>query len=632
MENQTKIGNTSRKFTPLDQIKVAGLRTTLFWPLTLDRGLSKETRLDQKTFLKLHDEWLKGSAWQAVTDGLLHLPIQKDETKLHDLAVATAQTEAMADSYGEYVYFHDFVQKMLFAKTGGRDATGPLRLYQRTDIEQLKVDFGGETDQFDVERVNLYLLEYGVAVVAVQVATIPTAGLNLKSVLNINNSLRRSHIPHYFKKDNRILAGDVIESMTWVSGKSQTELFHPKNEGVTADGDAQIRTPYSSLLGQDSMDRRIVPLQQWRWLLNGADDQPERFPICKERDGYRWRHFSDDRFPILTTVILRDRTDYFRMTDGHWNRLAFVDPPSIDPNPYAEEFLKGKLEKHCYDRFHRKQGESDDAPLRYLMCDYAMTAVTCAKNNTFAPVLQMHMQRHYYQMFLLQVIDKAVMLGLSSRITQAVEHYSDVRMERDLSRTLQEIERDFLQYVHRFRFTGISGQLQAIELHAKLREVMGLDAMFNDIKGELETAVSFLSSRQSEHATEAAERLNIIASLGVVVALVLGFFSMNILTDKSSILNLVTNIPWSWPNPKIEQAFDVWMTFWAELFAFGLGLGAIAGIASWVSRMSLGRIGGANRRSRPAEGFVQKATPWLAGTGFALAILAACVLRSIAMS
>lgn len=641
----------SRNFVPLSQIKVADLRTTFFWPLTLERVSENAGFKSRKEFLKQQvSRLVDNTPWEAVPDGLRHLPkpVQGEKTgaqdaaadpKNNDFAKKTPENLAMADAYGEFVYFHDFIQRTLFGNTGDKDDR-PLRLFQRTDIKKLEVDFGDSVRLFDVERVNLYIVKHGVAVLTVQVAASPTHGLTLKSVLDINNTLRRSHVPYFFPNAGRIRAGGLAKSVKWIDENQKSTDFQPSLEGfyedrAPADDPAaqpkrQIHTPYSDLYQKNKPEeRRVLPLQHWQWLLNGPSDTAERFPIRNAPDGYRWRHFSDDRFPILTTVILQDRQDYYNLTDGHWNRLAFVDSSGTDPNPYAAAFLQGKLEKHCYDRYHFMQGETKRAPSRYLMCDYAMTAVTSQQNNDFAPVLQMHMQRHYYQMFLLQVIDKAVMLGLSSRITRAVENFGRASQEADLSQYLQRIERDFLQYVHRFRFTGVSGQLQGIELHAKLRDVMGLDAMFQDIKSELETAVGFLASRQSDHATEAAERLNIIATLGVVMALLMGFFSMNILTDKDLVLNLVTKLPFPWPCLDIQNSADASLIFVAHLFVFSAGL-AIIFFMSWLFyngvQFYLGR-----RASRPNEKFLNialSAMSLLGGVGVVLSYLLLAYMMS----
>ncbi|PZX22257.1 hypothetical protein LY44_02985 [Rhodobacter capsulatus] len=539
----------------------------------------------------------------------------------------------MALAYGEFAYFHDFVQRALFGKTGGPGA-GPLRLFQRSDIRAADVKFFDWTAprRFAVERLNLYLLSGGIAVVALQCRAEAAADLNLKDVLRFNESMRRSHIPYFANHNTTIGPRGLPDSVAWHLQDGTSCAFLPSDEGVefrSVPAEAappserkhvRTRTPYSTLLETPPEDRRILPARHWRWLLNGDEENTERMPLCAARGGFRWRHLSDDRLPLMTTVILRSRADYYALSDGHWMRLAFVEQPGKSPFPYAEAFLRNGFEGHCYDRFHHaKELEENGKPVpctRYLMCDYAMTAVTYAEGNDYAETLEVHMQRHYYQMFLLQVIDKAMMLGLSSRITRAVARFDRTRSEPALSTGLQDIERDFLHYVHRFRFTGVSGQLQAGELYARLRGVMRLDAMFADIKSELETAVAFLSSREAErqgrearHATEAAERLNIIASLGVVIALVMGFFSMNILSTESLIEGL-----FKMPSPSDKPIMHV--------TTFGFGLLAAAGLAWILSHAIAVRTGTDHRRIRPAEAFVRRGLAVLFFLGAALASVA----------
>lgn len=652
-ESHAEVPDKERS-TPLDAIGVSGLRTTFFWPLTLEAATDDRPSgsFDNEAFLERQESWLvaDGSPWQLIDDGLLHLPLPKGEGS-DDLAEASERTEAMASAYGEFVYFHDFVQRVLFGKTGGKDA-GPFRLFQRTDITALETKFFDWEfpPLFDVERVNLYLLASGVAVLAVQCRSAPSTTVTLANVLRFNDSMRRSHVP-YFETDSdgkTIRSRGLPLSVAWHLRSGEKGPSDPDRDGVvtkkdgvvtkktaTEDGqhacEARATTPYSALFAAAPEDRRVLPAQHWRWLLNGKEDETERMPLRSARDGYRWRHFSDDRLPILTTVILRDRAAYYALSDGHWMRLAFVDGPGPSPYAYAKAFLDKTFEQHCYDRYHHAEADQADAPTRYLMCDYAMTAVTYGRGNIYADTLEVHMQRHYYQMFLLQVIDKAVMLGFSSRITRAVERFdgkwSD-DAETDLATDLQDIERVFLQYVHRFRFTGISGQLQASEINAQLRGVMRLDSIFSDIKTELETAVAFLSARETErlgrearHATEAAERLNIIASLSVVIALVLGFFSMNILTTTEIIewlFDTPTTTPW-WqgllpqPAPRNDLAHHA--------IAFGLGLMFTSCVAWGVSHAIAFSTRSKRRRTkaRPAEAFVRRGLVVLLLIGLALA-------------
>jgi hypothetical protein len=594
-------------------------------------------------------EWVlaDGSPWQSVEDGLRHLPSPQTKTVDRKDAVkqevdprnSSLENIAMADAYSEFVYFHDFVQRMLFGKTGGKGA-GPLRIFQRTDISTLEVKFFDSCRTFDVERVNLYVLAYGVAVVAVQLSAKPSPALTLKSVLRINDTLRRSHVPYFESKDKWIQPCGLPLEVKWKLRDGKEAFFDTSEEGIAPKEPVELESnvgekshvqpPYAELFNDPCIqDRRVLPVRHWRWLLNGADDAPERLPLKETRKGYRWRHFSDDRFPIMSTVILEDRDTYYNVSEGNWMRLAFVDPPGGDPYPYASAFLRDGFERHCYDRYHHEQEAKADEPTRYLMCDYAMTAVTYKKGlcpdpndltkmemkeNGFVPTLQMHMQRHYYQIFLLQVIDKAVMLGLSSRITKAVERFGDREHEAELSASLQDIERDFLQYVHRFRFTGVSGQLQPTELHSRLRAVMGLDEIFEDIRTELETAVAFLAAREAEHSTEAAERLNIVASLGVVLALVMGFFSMNIVTDKELLEGLNLYVP-AVTSP--DKTPPVWLH---HLLIFSLGLAVISSLSWALTHAIAAWVGRPGSRPRPAEAFVRCALMVMTLTGAVLAM------------
>lgn len=651
MTDQGQSKNSHTDFVNCENLQVAELRTTLFWPLTIDRLPGDAAVLDSKEFLGLVKEWVlaDGSPWQSVEDGLRHLPSPQPKTEDPKDAVkqevdprnSSLENIAMADAYSEFVYFHDFVQRMLFGKTGGKGA-GPLRIFQRTDISTLEVTFFDSCVAFDVERVNLYVLAYGVAVVAVQLSAKPSPALTLKSVLRINDTLRRSHVPYFKAEGERIEPRELPLAVKWKLRDGQEALFSISEEATATENlteskgeggeKSHVQPPYVELFNNPCIqDRRVLPVRHWRWLLNGADDVPERLPLKATRKGYRWRHFSDDRFPIMSTVVLEDRDTYYNVSEGNWMRLAFVDPPGDDPYPYAPAFLREGFERHCYDRYHHEQEAKADEPTRYLMCDYAMTAVTYKRgprpdkndhtkmkimDHEFVPTLQMHMQRHYYQIFLLQVIDKAVMLGLSSRITKAVERFGDREHEAELSASLQDIERDFLQYVHRFRFTGVSGQLQPTELHSRLRALMGLDEIFEDIRTELETAVAFLAAREAEHSTEAAERLNIVASLGVVLALVMGFFSMNIVTDKDLLEALNLYVPAVTSPGKTPP---VWLH---HLLIFSLGLAVISSLSWALTHVIAAWVGRPGSRPRPAEAFVRRSLMLMTvmGTGLAMVL------------
>ena len=155
----------SGHITALDDIEISQLRTTFFWPLTLEiSNRETDAAFDNAALLQAQEKWLcaEESPWKRIDDGLSHLPLPGPARNAPcasdgDLATATEQNNAMALAYGEYTYFHDFVQRALFGKTGGPGA-GPLRLFQRSDVHAVDVKFfdWDTPRRFVVERLNLY--------------------------------------------------------------------------------------------------------------------------------------------------------------------------------------------------------------------------------------------------------------------------------------------------------------------------------------------------------------------------------------------------------------------------------------------------------------------------------------------
>jgi hypothetical protein len=554
-------------------------RTTFFWPLTLDlpsctdKDFSHTDPGDLNIGKLVEDQialLLDGGHWQHQPDGLRHLPCPPaDEKRSYEAA-----------AYGEYVYFHDFVQHYLYnrqsltitregdkfaffttvtegeptQKKGATFPVEPFYLFQRHDIARVRFKLGEEhwetkiitptVHELMVERINLYVLRAGVAMLAVEVSNVPGQPVALHDAMKINDRLRRSHAP-FLKTDraaDRAPVNLVPLELTWLGRDSLpvSPIFNINDDAAQA---------AANLWKSGDNAREAKPFQHWQWLLNpqtsaagtSSEADTRGWTIAPSRaDGITWRHVADERLPILTTLGLASETDYRSLSEGDWMRLCFVDGPGSDAYPFARKFLEAQWPAHTYDRYHSAPCESSDAPVRYLLSSYALTAVGCG--SFFPEYIANHMRRHYFQLMLVAQIELAAMLSFSSRISGAVADFEDEPAREDaeerLSARLNIIERDMLQYVHRFRFTGVSGQLQPQEMFAQLRQVMRLDAIYADLKDELTMATQFLAMRATQdqakeeaRQAKAQERLSVIATIGVVFGLAFGFLSMNVLAS-----------------------------------------------------------------------------------------------------
>jgi len=147
----------------------------------------------------------------------------------------------------------------------------------------------------------------------------------------------------------------------------------------------------------------------------------------------------------------------------------------------------------------------------------------------FDNIVSMHMRRHYFQMALLAHLELASLLGFSGQISRAVAQHEKDNNDRDFENRMAAIEEEFLQFVHRFRFTGVSNQLQAQELFDLWRKHLRSDSLFIDVREELATANAYLQARADRRSSAAVEKLTVISAIGVLMTVIIGFLSSNFL-------------------------------------------------------------------------------------------------------
>ena len=140
-----------------------------------------------------------------------------------------------------------------------------------------------------------------------------------------------------------------------------------------------------------------------------------------------------------------------------------------------------------------------------------------------------HWHRHYAQLSLIARLEMTALLAVSSRISMAVRALDSPGGESGFAKNIMDTQQYFLRFVHQFRFTGVTSQLQGAEMFALWRKTLHLDALFADVKSELDIATAAVIARQqideAKAATRLAEgsnRLAKVASLGIVGGLIVG--------------------------------------------------------------------------------------------------------------
>ncbi len=227
------------------------------------------------------------------------------------------------------------------------------------------------------------------------------------------------------------------------------------------------------------------------------------------------------------------RNDLRLVSRGDWVRLCNADEAGGDALPYSPSFLASFEKECCYDRYF--PSDVTTSAVRYLFAGYHFAVV--GSGGFFEDTAVHHFRRHYFQMALLVNMELASLLVVSSRISDAVG-----LIDQDVSRlwrkarstgtqeafrhNLRQIQRDFLNFVHRYRSTSVSNQIQPSELYGRWRDSLRLDDLFDDVKGELDAAFQFNTGEDQLGLAQAGTRLAGVAALLGSVGLGLTFLQV----------------------------------------------------------------------------------------------------------
>lgn len=552
---------------PASQIPLKHGRVTLIWPLTLhmEHPPKKASIVEATTMGFADDLAAKAEAaksaggidrcWMPVVDPLEHIPRpERAEAETEDNFRQRLETWENA-AYAEAVYFHEFIQAFLYRQPGTGEQP-PFRLFRRNDIRQAEVHFAsGLEKRVDVERVNLYIFRTGVAVFTMDLV-IPmtdkdaaTSGWTLAEFQTFHDLVRRAYAP-YFDMTGGLRSNGylVLDSIKWL-GSDGTPLRGPDGREWSFDVNDELEEAPRYVGSDRHKPSRYPPLfRHWRVLL--TPDLPladySRHVLPKSvRDGSaaeaRWHHVVDERMATLATVSVTDAQEgisrYEAVSDGDMVRLCFADSAGNDDFPYDQAFLKDFEERFTYDRF-RSSGT------RFLISGYSFVALL---GTGFGDaVISTHMRRHYFQMMLLAQMELASLLGFSGQVSRAVQSYGSGAENREaLERCMSAIQEEFLQFVHRFRFTGVSNQLQAQELFALLRKNLKSQELFDDVQDEIAVANDFLRAEASDRATRSAEWLSLLGGVAVVIGVIIGLMSTNFIADEGIWRPLLRGGPFS---------------------------------------------------------------------------------------
>jgi len=466
---ETMATDMVRQSPPLDPATAAvdAYRLILFWPLSFEDVGAAEP----------------DGAWTRVTDRLAYLDASEESAATPGQAV---------DAYAELVYFHGYVQRALYGEPNDADCPGGLRLFERTDIKTARMriadPLGARDVTLNVDRLHLYRPSGHSAILVCELSVGPEPCVRhgdshqplvmvLADAMTLSDHVRRAY-PPFFKLDGS--PGLSPLGFQWGDGP----LSVPRSREAVA---TQVRT-----------DRAPPVFDHWLDVLPAS-------MTSRDGTGRRlatgWRQLVDERMPNMTFVSLGEADGVARGLDpADRARLAAVDEYGTSA-PYSAAQMERDLRAQTYDRF-------EHLGTYYFVSGYGFTVL--GSGGFFKGLIQTHFRRQYGQMGLMLQIEAAGYLALSNHVSRAVSRPDATSASK--ATELRRAQEVLLDLTHRYRFTGVSNHVQGRALFTLWRQMLGNDALFHDLKDELDAGTAFLAAEKQERDTRIASRFTVLGA------------------------------------------------------------------------------------------------------------------------
>jgi ABC-type multidrug transport system fused ATPase/permease subunit len=474
--------------------RVRHFRQILLWPLQL-MPIRADAQVQKHWEVLEQDR--EDNPWHEVLDEFTGDPAQFKERH-----------------YNEFVTFLPHVQRFIYGESrrAGQDeqrGASPMRVFRREDVvaARLVLSPGDAPLTLSVAHIDLYFFfDIDVVLLAVEVFA---DDLPLVVAEDVLYRFGRAY-PAGWDQDGQGL-----------HCAHKTEWLSPEG-AVLAVSDYEKRDKYLSFVCRH---RAPCLAAHWAFLL-----RPLVLDHADERGVIRYRQIEYYRMPVMGYLAMEKPKALSR---GDFIRLGLVTAAGSDEAlPYSDRHVTDFEENFCYDRYWSDR--IDERNTRYLCCGHALIAVGDANTRVFTDRetgVFSQFRHQYFLLFLIAHFHKAALLMISDRLVHALNRLEVHNAEsvKVFKRAIRQQFEIFLRFTHRYWFHELSDQAQSKALYRLCARHLGTDALFEEVRDEIEKMSGYLDSDSLRRQANTVVRLTVVTTFGLIGTLCTGFLGMNLI-------------------------------------------------------------------------------------------------------
>lgn len=413
-------------------------------------------------------------------------------------------------NYNTELYFYDNIRNTVFTgyssgKNKKRDLTEEIVLnYNYKIAENSKYiikDYKAKEYILDLKKIKLKIFETGVGSLSFFVDNY-NKEYDKEDILKINSLGRRIYIPFKNGENNEeILAKEKheIPDFIEITGVNSTVI---REDFRNNDNNKYKNIRLSSIITETLGFVNI----------NAGKDKIEISPIIDSR---------------MYTIMINNQENYFNKylpenrkciksykKDEYWYKNIFVDNNNCMCQD--DEMLERLIVSSTYSRFLKWKS-------LYGISRYSFVLLKENNNEAF---LNDTMENIYYEMIILVLAQRASVLNFSDEISRIS------RLESENVEKINELYKNYLQFVNRLFIVQPTAQEQGIELYNLLIEKSDVILLIDNLNNEMESLHEYA---RLLGATESKKSLEVIESLNkwlLIPTFIVGLLGINIFQDK----------------------------------------------------------------------------------------------------
>ena len=396
--------------------------------------------------------------------------------------------------YNDYIYFYPHIRDVLFSKNDG------IATYYEKNLKDGKYIINlldGIKYELKIEDISLRVFNNSIGILSFHLINYDYDYLD---ILKINEFGRRI-FPQFLDRKELV--------------KTTKKTFLADNIEVHLNGRV-IKEDFSKFDNIEYMEVEDLEKELLASFIKELVGESIR-PIIDDRMFVISFYLDDEK--IVDKLIEFDGKEYSFVNNDWWYKYVFVD--GGDKTCQSKLLCPKLIKKSTYDRWI-------EYGTLWGISRYSFVGI--AKRSDFAEnVLLVHAKTMYYQIMVLLLMYRAMIVYFSEKVQDIVEQIKNENNEiENIKKSSKDLYREYLKFLNGLYFREVTPQEQGIEIYKKALEIMEIESEIKDFDREISELDSFIEFLAEEERNKELEKLNKLGALFLPPTLLASIFGMNV--------------------------------------------------------------------------------------------------------